>query len=139
MSNGSAVQAADHHCRVELGAKRFKNEVPAAVRHRHCMTVSFQMFLNCRCQTKLRDVCILPREPRNPGQGATSKCPAGGAAAAAEAPAGTESLITVQDVSKSHDGLRVLFSDLTFTIRRGDRMAIIGANGSGKPFHLYQC
>lgn len=38
----------------------------------------------------------------------------------------------MESVSKSHDGLRVLFSDLNFTLKRGDRMALIGANGSGK-------
>ena len=43
-----------------------------------------------------------------------------------------EPLLQLEGVSKSHDGLRILFSDLTFTLCRGDRMAVIGANGSGK-------
>lgn len=43
-----------------------------------------------------------------------------------------DSLITAEGVSKSHDGLRILFSELDFTLARGDRLAVIGANGSGK-------
>jgi ABC transport system ATP-binding/permease protein len=46
--------------------------------------------------------------------------------------AATESLVTVHAVSKSHDGTKVLFEDLSFTLGRGERMAVIGANGSGK-------
>lgn len=50
----------------------------------------------------------------------------------AEPPAAADTLVSVEDVSKSHDGLRILFKDLNFVLKRGDRMALIGANGSGK-------
>lgn len=50
----------------------------------------------------------------------------------AEPAAATETLVSVENVSKSHDGLRILFDDLKFTLKRGERMALIGANGSGK-------
>lgn len=43
-----------------------------------------------------------------------------------------DALVTVDGVSKSHDGTNVLFEKLNFTVHRGDRMAVIGANGSGK-------
>lgn len=51
--------------------------------------------------------------------------------AVVEAPTAADTLITVEDVSKSHDGMRYLFEDLNFSLSRGQRMAIIGANGSG--------
>ena len=40
-------------------------------------------------------------------------------------------LCRVDRISKSYDG-RVLFSDLSFEIRRRDRIVILGSNGSGK-------
>jgi ABC transport system ATP-binding/permease protein len=43
-----------------------------------------------------------------------------------------EPLVVVEGISKSHDGLKVLFSELTVTVHRGQRIAVIGANGCGK-------
>eukprot|EP00892_Ulva_mutabilis_P000570 jgi/Ulvmu1/10513/UM064_0051.1 len=43
-----------------------------------------------------------------------------------------DTVVSVESVSKSHDGLRILFDQLTFTLKRGERLALIGANGSGK-------
>jgi ABC transport system ATP-binding/permease protein len=40
--------------------------------------------------------------------------------------------VVVEGISKSHDGLKVLFSELTVTVHRGQRIAVIGANGCGK-------
>ncbi len=40
-------------------------------------------------------------------------------------------VLTVSDISKSFDG-RLLFSDVSFDIRRGERVALIGGNGVGK-------
>ncbi len=40
-------------------------------------------------------------------------------------------VLTVTDLSKSFDG-RVLFKDVNFDIRRGERVALIGDNGVGK-------
>ncbi len=40
-------------------------------------------------------------------------------------------VLTVRDLSKSFDG-RLLFSDVNFDIRRGERVALIGGNGVGK-------
>ena len=42
-----------------------------------------------------------------------------------------EPLLTVDGVTKTHDGEAVLFSDVTFTVHRGDRLAVVGPNGSG--------
>ena len=57
-------------------------------------------------------------------------------ATATQAPSAADTLITVEDVSKSHDGMRFLFEELSFSLARGERMAIIGANGSGVPTRL---
>ena len=38
----------------------------------------------------------------------------------------------MEDVSKSHDGQRFLFEGLSFTVSRGDRLALVGPNGAGK-------
>ena len=43
-----------------------------------------------------------------------------------------EPLLVVEDISKSHDGQRVLFDGLSFTVSRGDRLALVGPNGAGK-------
>ncbi len=40
-------------------------------------------------------------------------------------------VLTVRDLSKSFDG-RLLFSDVNFDIRRGERVTLIGGNGAGK-------
>ncbi len=40
-------------------------------------------------------------------------------------------MITLQNISKSY-GVRTLFSDVTFTIADGDRIALLGPNGIGK-------
>lgn len=43
-----------------------------------------------------------------------------------------EPLLVVEDISKSHDGQRFLFESLSFTVSRGDRLALVGPNGAGK-------
>ena len=43
-----------------------------------------------------------------------------------------EPLLVVEDISKSHDGQRFLFDGLSFTVSRGDRLALVGPNGAGK-------
>ena len=43
-----------------------------------------------------------------------------------------ETLITLEGVGRTHDGQRQLFSDVTLTLRRGERLAVVGANGCGK-------
>ena len=43
-----------------------------------------------------------------------------------------EPLLVVEGISKSHDGQRILFQNLDFTVRRGDRLALVGPNGAGK-------
>eukprot|EP00873_Tetraselmis_striata_P019675 jgi/Tetstr1/439939/TSEL_028346.t1 len=50
----------------------------------------------------------------------------------ASAPAQREVLVTADKVAKSHDGTRNLFADLSFTVGRGDRLAVVGPNGCGK-------
>jgi len=40
-------------------------------------------------------------------------------------------LITLSDVSVSYDG-RQIFKDLSFSVEQGDRLALMGGNGSGK-------
>ncbi len=43
----------------------------------------------------------------------------------------TEQLLKISDLSKGFDG-KTIFSDLNFTVRNGDRIAIVGDNGTGK-------
>ena len=80
-----------------------------------------------KCDCALPSACPSSRTPcRRPARLQSS-------VAARAAPAiATDSLVTVDAVSKTHDGMRTLFTDLSFTLARGERMAIIGANGSGK-------
>lgn len=40
-------------------------------------------------------------------------------------------LLRLKDLAKSYDG-KILFSDLTVTLSKGDRLAIVGPNGCGK-------
>lgn len=42
-----------------------------------------------------------------------------------------EPLLVVEDVAKSHDGDTNLFQHVSITVCRGDRLAVVGANGSG--------
>ena len=44
-----------------------------------------------------------------------------------------EPLLVIDGVGKSHDGDSQLFSDVSLTVCRGDRLAVVGANGSGVP------
>ena len=41
-------------------------------------------------------------------------------------------LLVAEALSKTHDGERQLFRNLTFTISAGDKLAIVGPNGAGK-------
>lgn len=52
--------------------------------------------------------------------------------------ANKEPLLVVEDLSKSHDGDTQLFTNVSFTISRGDRLAFVGPNGSGVATHLPQ-
>ncbi|KAK3256413.1 hypothetical protein CYMTET_34450 [Cymbomonas tetramitiformis] len=52
--------------------------------------------------------------------------------AAAGAGAAKEVVFWAEGLEKSHDGQRTLFSDLTFTMSRGERLAVVGENGCGK-------
>jgi ABC-type uncharacterized transport system fused permease/ATPase subunit len=128
------VQLVDQRCHAHARAG-FNSGETATVRRKFSLRAQGHRLLHLQATIKLQeDLCPDAMPPGEcPGQGITCRVCAGVAAAAVDAPAGLESLITVQDVSKSHDGMRVLFSDLTFTLSRGDRMAIIGANGSGAP------
>jgi hypothetical protein len=40
-------------------------------------------------------------------------------------------LLVAEGLSKTHDGDRMLFSSLSFTISAGDKLAIVGPNGAG--------
>ena len=44
-----------------------------------------------------------------------------------------EPLLVIEGVGKTHDGDSQLFSDVSLTVCRGDRLAVVGANGSGVP------
>ncbi|KAF8071337.1 yfmR [Scenedesmus sp. PABB004] len=41
-------------------------------------------------------------------------------------------LVVLEGVRKTHDGEKVLFSNCTFTLAAGDRLAVVGPNGAGK-------
>ncbi|KAK9815778.1 hypothetical protein WJX72_009325 [[Myrmecia] bisecta] len=41
-------------------------------------------------------------------------------------------LLIMENISKSHDGENVLFEGLTFTVGRGEKLAVVGPNGVGK-------
>lgn len=44
---------------------------------------------------------------------------------------GGEPLLTIDSMMKTHDGEAILFSDVNFTVHRGDKLVIVGPNGSG--------
>lgn len=44
---------------------------------------------------------------------------------------GGEPLLTVESMMKTHDGEAILFTDVNFTVHRGDKLVIVGPNGSG--------
>lgn len=44
----------------------------------------------------------------------------------------SEPLLVVEGLSKTHDGQRYLFENVDFTVKRGDRLALVGPNGAGK-------
>ena len=72
--------------------------------------------------------CQIPcRRPR----GRSVAASAGGGSGGAGGAGGREPLLTVEGVTKTHDGEAVLFSDVSFTVHRGDRLAVVGPNGSG--------
>lgn len=48
-----------------------------------------------------------------------------------------EPLLVLEDVAKSHDGDTQLFQDVSVTVCRGDRLAVVGTNGSGAASLLY--
>ncbi len=65
-----------------------------------------------------------------------------------------ETLLTLENVGRTHDGHTQLFSNVSATLTRGERLAVVGPNGCGKttllrliageePVHppsaLYQC
>ena len=47
-----------------------------------------------------------------------------------------EPLLVLEDVAKSHDGDTQLFQDVSVTVCRGDRLAVVGTNGSGATSHV---
>ena len=54
------------------------------------------------------------------------------AAPAVEPSAGGAALLTAADLSLSYNGERFLFKDISFTVGRGAKLALVGANGAGK-------
>ena len=53
-------------------------------------------------------------------------------AAATEPVPGGIALLSASDLSLSYDGDRYLFSDISLTVARGAKLALVGANGAGK-------
>lgn len=49
----------------------------------------------------------------------------------ADTPRG-EPLLVLEELAKSHDGETNLFQDVSITVCRGDRLAVVGTNGSGE-------
>lgn len=45
---------------------------------------------------------------------------------------GKETLLTLENVARTHDGHTQLFSDVSAIISRGQRLAVVGPNGCGK-------
>ena len=48
-----------------------------------------------------------------------------------EAPASGLEVLKIQSLAKNYDGVNI-FHDVTFTINRGERVALVGVNGAGK-------
>ena len=44
----------------------------------------------------------------------------------------SDPLIVLENISKTHDGERMLFRDLSLTVQAGDKISLVGRNGSGK-------
>ena len=45
---------------------------------------------------------------------------------------GKETLLTLENVGRTHDGHTQLFSNVSATLTRGQRLAVVGPNGCGK-------
>ncbi|EIE27633.1 P-loop containing nucleoside triphosphate hydrolase protein, partial [Coccomyxa subellipsoidea C-169] len=43
-----------------------------------------------------------------------------------------QTLLTLENVGRTHDGQTQLFADVTLTIKKGQRLAVVGPNGCGK-------
>ena len=43
-----------------------------------------------------------------------------------------ETLLTLESVGRTHDGHTQLFSNVSATLTRGERLAVVGPNGCGK-------
>ena len=43
-----------------------------------------------------------------------------------------ETLLTLENVGRTHDGHTQLFSNVSATLTRGERLAVVGPNGCGK-------
>ncbi|CAL8463581.1 g3115 [Coccomyxa elongata] len=43
-----------------------------------------------------------------------------------------QTLLTLENVGRTHDGQTQLFKDITLTIKKGQRLAVVGPNGCGK-------
>jgi ABC-type transport system involved in cytochrome c biogenesis ATPase subunit len=44
--------------------------------------------------------------------------------------------LTLERVGRTHDGQKQLFSDVSITIQRGQKLAVVGPNGCGKTMLL---
>ncbi|KAK9917578.1 hypothetical protein WJX75_006012 [Coccomyxa subellipsoidea] len=43
-----------------------------------------------------------------------------------------QTLLTLENVGRTHDGQTQLFEDITLTVKKGQRLAVVGPNGCGK-------
>ncbi|CAL5223735.1 g6295 [Coccomyxa viridis] len=96
-------------------------------RRGHVCQWAYRPVLKESCRSPL---LIRPHRQNRIHQGVTAK--AGRDSQATKSSRPRETLLTLESVGRTHDGHTQLFSNVSATLTRGERLAVVGPNGCGK-------